>query len=92
MENLCSTINPTINQSAIPNAVHSELDQGFNFTGYEVIVVNDLGFPYSYVEWQHSKNVCTFNTNHRERSVARNIGAYDEAKTHWNVVCWVLYL
>ena len=75
MEIFCSTIIPTINRSTLPKAVYSVLDQSFNSAGYEVIVVNDSGNPLSEAEWQFSDHVRIINTNHRERSTARNTGA-----------------
>ena len=71
----CSTIIPTINRSTLARAVHSVLDQSFNFAGFEVIVVNDSGCLLSKAEWQCSEHIRIINTNHRERSVARNTGA-----------------
>jgi glycosyltransferase involved in cell wall biosynthesis len=75
MDIFCSTIIPTVNRSTLSRAVHSVLDQSFNSAGSEVIVVNDSGNPLSEAEWQCSDYVRIINTNHRERSVARNTGA-----------------
>jgi glycosyltransferase involved in cell wall biosynthesis len=71
----CSTIIPTIDRSTLSRAVHSVLDQSFDAAGFEVIVVNDSGRPLLEAEWQFSDHVRIINTNHRERSVARNTGA-----------------
>jgi glycosyltransferase involved in cell wall biosynthesis len=51
------------------------LDQEFSAADFEVIVVNDSGRSLQDMEWQHSERVKVINTNHRERSVARNTGA-----------------
>lgn len=75
MDIFCSTIIPTINRSTLSRAVHSVLDQSFNAAGFEVIVVNDSGNRLPEAEWQYSDHVRIINTNHRERSVARNTGA-----------------
>jgi len=71
----CSTIIPTINRPTLSRAVCNVLDQQFNRAGFEVIVVNDSGQPLPDMDWQHSEQVQVLNTNHRERSVARNTGA-----------------
>jgi glycosyltransferase involved in cell wall biosynthesis len=75
MEIFCSTIIPTIGRNTLSRAVCSILDQDFSEAGNEVIVVNDSGRPLPEAEWQHSNQVRIINTNHRERSVARNTGA-----------------
>lgn len=75
MEIFCSTIIPTIGRSTLSRAVCSILDQGFNHAGFEVIVVNDSGASLPEADWQFSNQVRIINTNHRERSVARNTGA-----------------
>ena len=51
------------------------LDQEFTAADFEVIIVNDLGKPLPEETWQKSSRVRVINTNHRERSVARNTGA-----------------
>lgn len=71
----CSTIIPTIARPTLSRAVHSVLGQKFSAADYEVIVVNDSGRPLPEAEWQQSDRVKILNTNQRERSVARNIGA-----------------
>jgi glycosyltransferase involved in cell wall biosynthesis len=75
MEIFCSTIIPTIGRNTLSRAICSVLDQDFAEAGIEVIVVNDSGQPLPEAEWQYSKQVRIINTNHRERSVARNTGA-----------------
>jgi len=71
----CSTIIPTIGRPSLSRAVHSVLDQNFRPAEFEIIVVNDSGKPLADMPWQHSEKVKVVNTNHRERSVARNTGA-----------------
>lgn len=71
----CSTIIPTIGRSTLSRAVISILDQSFNTSDFEVIVVNDSGQLLPYSEWQQSEYVRVVNTNCHERSVARNTGA-----------------
>lgn len=75
MDFFCSTIIPTINRATLSRAVYSVLDQDFTAANFEVIVVNDSGQPLPDVAWQRSERVQVVNTNHRERSVARNTGA-----------------
>jgi glycosyltransferase involved in cell wall biosynthesis len=75
MDIFSSTIIPTINRSTLSRAVQSVLDQSFNVSGYEVIVVNDSGHSLPEMEWQQSERVIVINTNRIERSVARNTGA-----------------
>jgi glycosyltransferase involved in cell wall biosynthesis len=75
MEIFCSTIIPTVGRSTLSHAVCSVLDQKFTEAGLEVIVVNDSGRTLPEAEWQLSNQVRIIDTNHRERSVARNTGA-----------------
>jgi glycosyltransferase involved in cell wall biosynthesis len=75
MEIFCSTIIPTIGRSTLSRAICSVLNQEFTGAGFEVIVVNDSGRPLPQADWQSSNQVRIINTNHRERSVARNTGA-----------------
>jgi glycosyltransferase involved in cell wall biosynthesis len=75
MEIFCSTIIPTIGRNTLSRAVCSVLDQDFSEAGNEVIVVNDSGKRLPEEEWQFSDRVRIIDTNHRERSVARNTGA-----------------
>jgi glycosyltransferase involved in cell wall biosynthesis len=70
-----STIIPTINRHTLSRAVQSVLDQDFTQDDFEVIVVNDSGKVLPDAEWQRSPRVRVINTDHRERSVARNTGA-----------------
>lgn len=42
---------------------------------FEIIVVNDSGNPLPPADWQRLENVTIINTNRRNRSVARNVGA-----------------
>ena len=71
----CSTIIPTINRPTLSRAISSVLQQDFLRDKFEVIVVNDSGHPLSYADWQKSSQVRVINTNRRERSFARNVGA-----------------
>ena len=71
----CSTIIPTIGRSTLSQAVCSVLEQDFDPARFEVIVVNDSGRTLPEMEWQNAPQVRIIQTNHRERSVARNTGA-----------------
>ena len=71
----CSTVIPTVGRSTLSRAVYSVLDQTFTADDFEVIVVNDSGQPLPEADWQHSDRVRLINTQRRERSVARNVGA-----------------
>jgi len=71
----CTSIIPTVGRKALQRAVCSVLEQDFSEEGYEIIVVNDSGSPLPDEEWQHSPSVRIVNTDHRERCVARNVGA-----------------
>jgi glycosyltransferase involved in cell wall biosynthesis len=51
------------------------LEQAFNTAAIEVIVVNDSGRPLPTADWQLSERVRIIQTNRRERSVTRNVGA-----------------
>ena len=70
-----STIIPTINRPTLSRAVSSVLEQRFGAADFEVIVVNDSGQALPSMDWQSSVRVQVINTNHRDRSVARNTGA-----------------
>jgi glycosyltransferase involved in cell wall biosynthesis len=71
----CSTIIPTINRNTLARAVYSVLEQKIPNDGFEIIVVNDSGQPLPKEEWQNFPQVTILETNHRERSAARNAGA-----------------
>lgn len=71
----CSTIIPTVGRETLPQAVASVADQEFSADGFEVIVVNDTGWPLPPASWQRSPRVRVVTTRRRERSVARNTGA-----------------
>jgi len=75
MQMLTSTIIPTIGRPALSRAVHSVLEQNFRHGDFEVIVVNDSGNPLPLEDWQTDARVQLIQTNHRNRSVARNAGA-----------------
>ena len=71
----CSIVIPTIGRPTLSRAVDSALNQGFPVNDYEIIVVNDSGRPLPRADWQRSAQVYVINTQRRERSVARNVGA-----------------
>jgi glycosyltransferase involved in cell wall biosynthesis len=70
-----STVIPTVGRSTLDIAVKSVLDQKIIDDTNEIIVVNDSGKPLPYAEWMESDRVRVIDTNHNERSVARNTGA-----------------
>ena len=70
-----STIIPTIGRDTLSRAVESVLSQQFHAMTFEVIVVNDSGKALPEMVWQDAYNLQIINTNRRERSVARNVGA-----------------
>jgi glycosyltransferase involved in cell wall biosynthesis len=55
--------------------VQSVIDQQSSGAEFEVIVVNDSGQSLPKMSWMEAPNLQIINTNHRERSVARNAGA-----------------
>ena len=73
-EPFCSTIIPTIGRDTLQRAVESALQQHFDLP-IEVIVVNDSGRPLPAAGWQADRRVRVIETQQRERSVARNVGA-----------------
>lgn len=72
---ITSTIIPTIGRASLERAVTSVLEQNVPSSEFEVIVVNDTGAPLVKARWQDSPQVQVIQTQHRERSVARNTGA-----------------
>lgn len=72
---LIATIIPTIGRSSLSAAVQSVLDQGLKIDEFEIIVVNDSGVPLPKADWQQLENIKVMDTNRRNRSVARNVGA-----------------
>jgi glycosyltransferase involved in cell wall biosynthesis len=70
-----STIIPTIGRLSLSTAIQSVLDQGLSSDDFEVIVVNDSGKPLPPADWQKFENIKIIDTNRRNRSVARNVGA-----------------
>lgn len=70
-----STIIPTIGRPTLRRAVRSVLDQNFDQGEFEIIVVNDSGSRLPLDEWQADSRVQLIQTNHRNRSIARNTGA-----------------
>jgi glycosyltransferase involved in cell wall biosynthesis len=56
-------------------AIQSVLDQGLDSDNFEIIVVNDSGKPLPEADWQKLGNIRILDTNRRNRSVARNVGA-----------------
>lgn len=71
----CSTVIPTVGRATLSRAVVSVLQQKIPGEVFEVIVVNDSGFPLPDADWQKLEHVQVIHTNRRERSVARNTGA-----------------
>jgi len=72
---LISTIIPTIGRASLSHAVQSVIDQQPSSADVEIIVVNDSGQPLPKMSWMEAPNLQIIDTNHRERSVARNAGA-----------------
>jgi glycosyltransferase involved in cell wall biosynthesis len=72
---LISTIIPTIGRATLSQAVQSVIDQQSSSVEFEIIVVNDSGQPLPRMSWMEAPNLQIIDTNHRERSVARNAGA-----------------
>ena len=72
---LCSTIIPTIGRATLSAAIQSVLDQGLDQDEFEIIVVNDSGTPLPAADWHSLANIKVIDTNRRNRSVARNVGA-----------------
>ena len=75
MSFLISTIIPTIGRATLSRAVESVIDQQPFGADAEIIVVNDSGQPLPKMSWMEAPNLQIIDTNHRERSVARNTGA-----------------
>ena len=73
---LCSTIIPTIGRTSLSIAVQSVLAQGLGSNDFEIIIVNDSVKPLpNNADWQKLDNITIIDTNKRNRSVARNVGA-----------------
>jgi glycosyltransferase involved in cell wall biosynthesis len=70
-----STIIPTIGRPSLSAAIQSVLDQGLRSEDFQIIVVNDSGKPLATADWQKVDNIKVMDTNRRNRSVARNVGA-----------------
>lgn len=71
----CTSIIPTVGRKTLQRAVQSILDQSLSADEFEVIVINDSGSPLPFEAWQTSRRVRVVDTDHRERCVARNVGA-----------------
>lgn len=71
----CSVIIPTVGRTTLRRAVESALRQQTS-AALEVIVVNDSGMPLAAEDWQQDARVRMIETQHVERSRARNAGAY----------------
>lgn len=71
----CSTIIPTIGRPTLSAAVQSVLDQGMGSEDFEIIVINDSGKPLPEADWQKQRQIKIIDTNRRNRSIARNVGA-----------------
>lgn len=74
-EIFCSAIIPTVGRSTLSRAVESVLQQTLSAADFEILVINDSNRPLAWEDWQRSERVQIIETNHRERSVARNTGA-----------------
>ena len=78
-ELFCSTIVPTVARDCLNETVDSVLSQQWSVGDaeqlHELIVVNDSGKPLRPAQWHSDPRVTIFNTNQRERCVARNFGA-----------------
>ena len=72
---LISTIIPSVGRATLSQAVQSVLDQQPSSAEFEIIVVNDSGQPLPKMSWREAPDLQIINSNHRERSVARNTGA-----------------
>lgn len=72
---LCSTIIPTIGRPTLSTAIQSVLTQGLGTNDFEIIVINDSGKPLPSEDWQNLDNIKIIDTNKRNRSIARNVGA-----------------
>lgn len=70
-----SYIIPTIGRSSLNNAVNSVLTQKSPKFEFEIIVVNDSGFPLQEAIWHDLPQIQIINTNKSERCFARNSGA-----------------
>ena len=71
----CTTIIPTVGRTSLDRAIKSILDQEFPQAEHEIVVVNDSGAPLPFADWHEVECVKIINTQRRERSVARNVGA-----------------
>lgn len=86
MRPFCSVIIPTIGRASLARAVNSALEQPFAEAPVEIIVVNDSGKPLPEEAWQASERVRLLQTERRERSFARNVGA---AVARGNYLCFL---
>jgi glycosyltransferase involved in cell wall biosynthesis len=71
----CSFIIPTIGRDSINKTVRSILQQDFDKSNYEIIIVNDSGKELPDFQWQYLEQIKIINNNKRERNFARNSGA-----------------
>jgi glycosyltransferase involved in cell wall biosynthesis len=72
---ICSTIIPTIGRETLARAVTSVLEQEFDTNEFEIIVVNDSGNPLPDQPWMKAAQIKILQTDHQNRSAARNYGA-----------------
>jgi glycosyltransferase involved in cell wall biosynthesis len=72
---ICSVIIPTIGRETLTRAVTSILEQDFDAGEFEIIVVNDSGNPLPDKPWMKAAHVRILETDHLNRSAARNYGA-----------------
>jgi glycosyltransferase involved in cell wall biosynthesis len=71
----CSFIIPTIGRDSINKTVRSILQQDFDESDYEIIIVNDSGNDLPDFDGYGVDNFRIISTNKRERNYARNSGA-----------------
>jgi glycosyltransferase involved in cell wall biosynthesis len=72
---LISTVIPTIGRASLSATIQSVLDQGLVPGEFEIIVINDSGKPLPTSDWQKLDHIKVIDTNRRNRSIARNVGA-----------------
>jgi glycosyltransferase involved in cell wall biosynthesis len=73
--NICSVIIPTIGRASLARTVTSVLEQEFDASKLEIIVVNDSGKPLMDESWMKAAQIRILHTDHLNRSAARNYGA-----------------
>ena len=71
----CTFIIPSLGRPTLLRAVESVLKQDFTSDTYQIVVVNDSGKDLQPSFLPHSERISVVNTNKRERSFSRNVGA-----------------